>query len=89
MLRFRPLHLERALQRNGQCRGFFSPSTSSEKLKKLERDANLNLSDPTTQLNFLRALNKDYPDLVVKRFENPSFARSEQVNRELVKALVA
>lgn len=85
-------------KRQGQTRSFFSfrPSASAtssgssavQHLKALEQKANSNPMKAKAQLQFLQELNKNYPALVLRRFEETEFIKSEAINKEYMKALV-
>jgi ATP-dependent metalloprotease len=66
----------------------FADRGSKKQLKRIEQDANMNPEDPSRQLKFLQALNKDYPGLVIRRVEEGRFAMSQEAYREYIKALV-
>eukprot|EP00592_Proboscia_alata_P023846 CAMPEP_0194442990 /NCGR_PEP_ID=MMETSP0176-20130528/126443_1 /TAXON_ID=216777 /ORGANISM="Proboscia alata, Strain PI-D3" /LENGTH=793 /DNA_ID=CAMNT_0039269165 /DNA_START=67 /DNA_END=2451 /DNA_ORIENTATION=+ len=77
-----------------QHRTLFTNSSSrllsDVQLKFLEKSANANASDPSSQLKFLQKLNVNYPEMVVQRFESSQFQNlhfNEQCALEYIHAL--
>ena len=75
-------------------RNFFTSRRNAAKrpsfklMQKIEKDALAHPQDAQIQLRYLREMNRDNPTMVLRRFEDNTFIRNNEINKEYMKALV-